>query len=360
MSEKVLVAMSGGVDSSVAAYLLKKQGYECIGCTMKLYDNEDIDVPKGHTCCSLSDVEDAKSVAYRLGMPYYVFSYEDSFKERVIDKFVREYLAGRTPNPCIDCNKYMKFDLLYHRARVLGCDYIATGHYARIVEGEDGGFRLLKGLDPGKDQSYVLYQLSSEQLSHTLFPLGGLSKPEVRRIAEEMGFLNADKPDSQDICFVPDGDYVSFIERYTGKSFEPGEVVNEQGKCIGCHKGAIRYTIGQRKGLGIAAEAPIFVTGKDVKTNTVFVGPESSVFKKTFTAIDVCWVAGAPKTGETVRCKAMTRYRKKEQPADIKVTGEKTIMGIFDEPQRAITPGQSVVFYDGDNVLGGGIIDTVE
>ncbi len=349
LSKKVLVAMSGGVDSSVAAYLLKKQGYECIGCTMKLHDN-----------ANEKDSKDAASVAEKLEIPFYVSDYKDVFREKVIKHFVEEYLAGRTPNPCIYCNKNLKFDVLRRKAAELGCEYIATGHYARIESAPDGSLVLRKALDAGKDQSYVLYQLSEEELKHTLFPLGGLSKPEVRHIAEDMGFVNAERPESQDICFIPDGDYVSFIERYTGKRFEPGEVVNESGKCIGCHKGAIRYTIGQRKGLGIAAEAPIFVTGKDVKTNTVFVGPESSVFKKTFTAIDVCWVAGAPKTGETVRCKAMTRYRKKEQPADIKVTGEKTITGIFDEPQRAITPGQSVVFYDGDNVLGGGIIDTVE
>ena len=218
--EKVLIAMSGGVDSSLAAKLMKDAGYDCIGCTMKLYDNDDAGLAKGHTCCSLDDVEDARSVAHRIGIPYYVFNFKDGFRENVIKRFISEYEAGRTPNPCIDCNRYMKFDTLYNRAQTLSCEYVVTGHYARI-EKVGGKYILKKALDETKDQSYVLYSMTQQQLAHTLFPLGSMKKTEVRKLAEESGFINADKPDSQDICFVPDGDYGAFLERYTGKIYPP-------------------------------------------------------------------------------------------------------------------------------------------
>ncbi|MGI6716862.1 MAG: tRNA 2-thiouridine(34) synthase MnmA [Eubacteriales bacterium] len=358
MSKKVLVAMSGGVDSSVAAYLLKKEGYECIGCTMKLYANDDVGIPREHTCCTLEDVEDARSVAFRLKMPHYVFNFTESFRSEIMDRFVNGYLSGLTPNPCIDCNRYMKFDLLYKRAEILGCDYVATGHYARIEEA-DGKYFLKKGLDPTKDQSYVLCPITQEQLAHTLLPLGNLTKAQVRKIAEENGFVNADKPDSQDICFVPDGDYVDFIKRYTGRQFEEGNIFDISGKVVGKHRGAIGYTIGQRKGLGIAAPRPLYVVDKDIEANTVTVGFEESLYKREIFASDMNWTSGDASLENPIRCKAMTRYRKAEQPATVYKEND-YVKIVLDEPGRAITPGQAVVLYDGDTVLGGGIITKVK
>lgn len=353
--KKVLIAMSGGVDSSVAAYLLKNEGYECIGCTMKLYANEDIGISATRTCCSLSDVEDARSVAHRLKMPYYVFNFTDDFKEKVIDKFVQSYQNGKTPNPCIDCNRYMKFDKLYERARILGCDYVATGHYARIVK-ENGEYLLKKGLDDTKDQSYVLYQMTQEQLAHTLFPLGGLSKAETREIAEENGFLNANKPDSQDICFVPDGDYAKVISNYSNFSQTAGDFIDKNGKVLGRHKGIIHYTIGQRRGLGISAPQSFYVCAISPKDNTVTLGSEADLYSTETSLLDVNWISGTtPK--EPVRCFVKIRYRQKEQPATVIATDDITAKVVFDQPQRAITPGQAAVFYDGDTVLGGGVID---
>ena len=256
--DKVLIAMSGGVDSSVAAFLMKEQGCECIGATMKLFHNEDIGVSRTKTCCSLEDVEDARLVALHLGIPYYVFNFSDDFKGQVIDRFISSYERGATPNPCIDCNRYLKFERLYERARILGCDAIVTGHYARI-EQENGRWLLKKSLNESKDQSYVLYSLTQDQLAHTRLPLGAMHKSETRRIAEEQGFYNADKPDSQDICFVPDGDYAGFIARYTGRDCPAGDFVDESGRVLGRHKGIVHYTVGQRKGLGIAADAPLYV-----------------------------------------------------------------------------------------------------
>lgn len=236
MAKKALIAMSGGVDSSVAAYLMKEAGYDCIGVTMKLYDNEDIGMAGEKTCCSLSDIEDARSVCVKLGIPYYVFNFKDDFKEKVIDNFISCYQNGMTPNPCIECNRHLKFEHLYKRAKVLHCDVIVTGHYAKITHDEQG-YHLLKGVDDSKDQSYVLYSLTQEQLANTCFPLGDYSKTEIRKIAEEQGFFNAHKHDSQDICFIPDGDYMSFIEKTTGKKSEPGDFVNQEGEVVGRHKG---------------------------------------------------------------------------------------------------------------------------
>lgn len=351
---KVLIAMSGGVDSSVAAFLIKSGGYDCIGCTMKLYHNEDIGVSKAHTCCSLDDIEDARAVAYRLNMPYHVFNFSDDFREKVMEKFVRSYEAGLTPNPCIDCNRYMKFDKLFDRAKVLGCDYVVTGHYARI-EQEDGRFLLKKALDLTKDQSYVLYAMTQEQLAHTLFPLGSLSKTETRRIAEKQGFTNASKPDSQDICFVPDGDYASFMERYTEKTYPIGDFLDESGNVVGQHHGAVQFTIGQRKGLGLAMGAPVYVFDKNMEKNTVSVGEEKLLYKRALIATDINWIAFDTPSG-TFRVKAKTRYRQVEQPATVTVMNDGRITLEFDEPQRAITPGQAVVLYDDDTVLGGGTI----
>jgi tRNA-specific 2-thiouridylase len=353
---KVLVAMSGGVDSSVAAWLLKQQGYECMGATMRLYENETVNVCRGNTCCSLEDVEDARSVARGLGIPYYVFNFTGDFERQVIRRFAAAYEQGRTPNPCIDCNRYLKFDRLYRRARELGCDYIATGHYARIAEdGPSGRWLLKKALDASKDQSYVLYDMTQEQLAHTLLPLGGLTKAEVRAIAEEQGFVNARKHDSQDICFVPDGDYAAFLERYTGKHYPPGDFLNGAGEKLGTHRGIIHYTVGQRKGLGIAADRPLYVRRIDPAANTVTLGENGELFSASLEAEELNLIA-VPGLEAPRRVTARVRYHQVEQPALLVQTGEDTARLTFDVPQRAITPGQAVVFYDGDTVLGGGVI----
>lgn len=262
MNKKALIAMSGGVDSSVAAFLMKEQGYECIGATMKLYQNDDIVINKEHTCCSLDDVEDARAVAHSMGMDHYVMNFKEHFKEQVMDKFVHCYECGITPNPCIDCNRYLKFEYLYQRAQELGMDYVVTGHYAQIVQDETTGRYLLKkAVDASKDQSYVLYSLTQDQLAHTQFPLGGMPKSETRAIAEAHGFVNAKKHDSQDICFVPDGNYAKFIEQHACKTYPEGDFVDVHGNVLGRHKGIIRYTIGQRKGLGLALKEPIGLSG---------------------------------------------------------------------------------------------------
>ena len=359
---KILVAMSGGVDSSVCAYLLKEAGHECMGCTMKLYDADDInhveestcDSCATKTCCSLSDIEDARSVAFRLGMKYQVFNFKDSFDEHVIAPFVNSYLRGETPNPCIDCNKHLKFDRLLERAKVLGFDDIATGHYARI-EYEDGIYKLKKAVDLSKDQSYVLYSLSQEQLAHIHFPLGGMTKSEAREIAEAQGFINARKHDSQDICFVPDGDYASMIERYTGSPSEPGDFVDMDCNFVARHKGLIHYTIGQRRGLGIPADRRLYVVSLDPAKNQVILGDNADLFSATVHVRDFHWSPGGDIPSE-IRCAAKIRYKHTEQPATLTYHGDGLATITFDEPQRAITPGQTAVIYDGDTVLGGGII----
>ena len=349
---KALIAMSGGVDSSVAAWLMLRAGWDCVGCTMKLFQNEDAGIPRERSCCSLDDVEDARAVAYRLGIPYYVFNFTDSFRQRVMDRFTDAYLAGRTPNPCIDCNRWLKFDRLWQRARELGCDAIVTGHYARIEEG-NGVWTLKKALDPDKDQSYVLYHLDQSLLPHVRFPLGRLTKQEVRAIAEEQGFINAHKPDSQDICFVPDGDYAGFIEARTGRRPEPGDFLSPDGTVLGRHRGIIHYTVGQRRGLGLSGGKPLYVVSVDAAANTVTVGPKEALFRRTAFVENFCWSAGSPPEAP-IRCAAKIRYRHSEQPCLLTPLLGGGARLDFDEPQRAITPGQSAVAYDGDAVLGGG------
>ena len=360
MCKKAIIAMSGGVDSSVAALLMKEKGYTCMGATMKLYQNEDVGLRREHTCCSLDDVEDARSVAYALDMPYYVFNFADRFKTDVIDKFVHSYETGVTPNPCIDCNRYLKFDKLFQRMVELNYDYVVTGHYAQIDFDENTGRYLLKkAVDHNKDQSYVLWSLTQEQLKHVQFPLGGMEKSEVRALAEAHNFINARKHDSQDICFVQNGSYADFIEQYTGKTYPPGDFVDTDGNVLGQHRGVIRYTIGQRKGLGLALPAPLYVKSGDIKKNTVTLSPESELFKKELTASGINLISVA-EIKEPIRIKAKVRYRQPEQWATVTQTGPDSLKVVFDEPQRAITCGQSVVLYDGDRVLGGGTIDSVK
>lgn len=356
MNKKVIIAMSGGVDSSVAAYLISKQNYNCIGITMKLYNNEDVGISKQKTCCSLDDVEDARSVAFKLKIPYYVFNFKDDFKEKVIKRFIDSYENGLTPNPCIDCNRYIKFEKLYWRAKELNFDYIATGHYVRIEKDEvTNRYLLKKAVDENKDQSYVLYSMTQDQLAHTLFPLGDLKKSEVREIANEQGFVNANKHESQDICFVVDGNYKKFIENYTKKSYPPGDFVDENGKVLGKHNGLIGYTTGQRKGLGIAYSKPLYVKKKDIKRNTVILSEEKGLYSTTFYVNNLNWIAFENIT-DPLKLRVKVRYSQQEQPATIYPEDSGTVKVVFEEPQRAITAGQAAVFYDGDIVVGGGTI----
>ncbi len=350
-----MVAMSGGVDSSVAAYLLKSQGYDCVGVTMRLFDNSLLGLEGESTCCSVDDVQDAASVCARLDIPHMALDMSSRFRTCVIDKFAAEYLRGNTPNPCIDCNRYMKFSALLERASEAGCDYIATGHYVRRVD-TSGGPELWKATDPAKDQSYVLAQLTPAQLRRSLFPLGELKKEEVRAIAEREGFINAKKRESQDICFVPDGDYLKFIRRYTGRESRPGELLDEAGNILGVHRGAAGYTVGQRRGLGVAAERPLYVKSKDMERNTVTVCFEEGLYSKACLVSDFNWITRPEKL--PVRCSARTRYRQTERECVVECYND-DIRIIFDSPQRAITTGQAAVLYDGDRVLGGGTINAV-
>ena len=352
-----LIAMSGGVDSSVAAYLMKQAGYRCMGATMRLYQNEDLGQCSFHTCCSAKDVEDAADVAFQLDIPFEVINYTDEFREKVIKKFIATYETGGTPNPCIDCNRYMKFDKMLAFAREHGLDYVVTGHYARIEQDPDTGRWLLKkALYGEKDQSYVLYVLTQDELAHTRFPLGGMDKPSIRVLAEKAGFCNAHKHDSQDICFVPDGDYAAAVERLTGARSVPGRFVDAHGNVLGTHRGIIHYTIGQRRGLGIAAEAPLYVCGIDVPNNEVVLGRNADLFSTELDASGCNWISGdVPQ--QPLRVTARIRYRQPEQPCTVTATGADTVHVSFETPQRAITRGQAVVFYDGDTVLGGGTID---
>lgn len=361
MGKRVMLAMSGGVDSSAALVLLQRQGYEVVGATMRLYDNEDIG-DKSSTCCSLSDVEDARAVAARFGVPHYVFNFMDRFRKDVIERFNDEYLRGLTPNPCIDCNRFLKFSALLERAEMMECDFIATGHYARIRFDEvSGRYRLLKAVssegENAKDQSYVLYDLTQEQMKKVLFPLGELEKSEVREIAKEYGLVNYDKPDSQDICFVPDGDYAAFLERYTGEALPGGYFADAQGNRLGPHKGLGRYTIGQRKGLGIALGKHMYVSAIDPAENTVtLVEDESLLYSRVISAGEVNFLSWPrEKLERPTPVQARIRYSQGLADAEAVMEGDRLRLR-FLEPQRAATPGQAAVVYRDDLVICGGTI----
>ena len=349
---RALIAMSGGVDSSVAAYLTSQAGYECTGCMMKLFE---ADASGESSCCSADDAEDARSVARKLGIPFYVFNYTDRFRSEIIDRFADYYLRGLTPNPCVDCNRIMKFGALMQRADELGIRYIVTGHYARIEAGADGAFRLKKAADPAKDQSYVLYQLTQEQFSRILLPLGEMNKEQVRALAAERGFINARKSDSQDICFIPDGDVAGAVRRFTGADPVCGDFTDKEGHVLGKHRGICEYTIGQRRGLGIAHETPLYVCSIDVENNRIILGSNSDLFSQSARLRCVNWIAGKAPERE-ISCCIRIRYHAPEVPAIVKPLPDGAALVSFTQPVRAVTPGQAAVFYDGEYVLGGGEI----
>ena len=386
---KALIAMSGGVDSSVSAYLMKQLGYDPIGVTMMLHDQDAASVYGTHTCCTPDDIEDARVVSSHLGIPFHVVNFMDGFKEKIIDKFINTYLLGHTPNPCIDCNRFMKFGKLFEMAEAEGCEKVVTGHYATVeYNPEEGIYRLKRGVDRTKDQTYVLYFLSQEQLARLVFPLGEYEKTEVRRIAEEQGLIVASKHDSQDICFVPDGDYAGYIEReaegqvdealedareLVRKQEEPdkshksetkyGKFLDIDGNILGTHKGYYHYTIGQRRGLGIAAEHPLYVVNIIPKTNQVILGSEDLLFRRNVTATDFNLIS-LPTRYKTMnddvikmRVTAKVRYRAKDTSGVLTLYSDGRAEMLFDEPVRAVTPGQSLVVYDGDYCLGGGVIN---
>lgn len=352
MAQQIAVAMSGGVDSSAAAWLLKEQGHDLMGITLTLFDDATANVPGNQ-----QDVEDAKAVAEQLGFPHYVFHMAQCFREQVMDRFAAAYEAGATPNPCVVCNRHIKFGALLEQARKLDAQAVATGHYAQ-VSWDEGSQRYLlrKAAHPEKDQSYVLYALTQDQLSASRFPLGHLSKNEIREIALSQGLVSARKRESQDICFVPDGDYAAFIRRHTGKEYPAGPFVDLKGKVLGTHTGIIGYTVGQRRGLGVSSnQGRLYVKEVRPGDNTVVLCDNQALFSRTLTANDLNLIA-LSRLDSPMRLKAKVRYRQEEQPCLVEQTGEDTIRVTFDQPQRAITPGQAVVLYDGDVVVGGATI----
>ena len=351
-SKRVVIAMSGGVDSSVTAALLKDRGFEVIGITMQIWERSQ----DRNGCCGIGSVEDAKKVAYKLGIPHYVLNFRDIFKEKVIANFCEEYKDGRTPNPCIRCNQYIKFDALLKKARQIGADYIATGHYARIeFENKRKRYLLKKGIDFRKDQSYVLYVMNQEQLQHTLMPLGKFTKTQIRKIAKEKNLPVANKPESQEICFIPDNCYGEFLKEYIPEGIRPGNIINKEGKVIGEHRGITFYTIGQRKGIGIAAKEPLYVTSINQENNTLVVGEKKDLFSDELIADNLNFVY-MDKLETPIKVEAKVRYLHPAAQAVVTSEGDGRAKVKFDQPQQAITPGQAAVFYNGDIVVGGGTI----
>ncbi len=354
MNKKVMIGMSGGVDSSSAAKILKDSGYDVTGVTMSLFNPEDTVNPE--KCPALSNINDAVAVAEKLGIEHMVLNFQNEFKEYVMKNFCDEYFFGRTPNPCVECNKFLKFGAMLEKALEMGFDYIATGHYAlKEFDEKSGRFIIKRPKDRSKDQTYMLYGLTQHQLKHTLFPLYNFEKSEIRKIAEEAGLINSSKPDSQDICFVPEGKYSEFIEKFSGKSSPKGFFKDKNGNILGEHKGIINYTTGQRKGLGIALGKPVFVTGKNIEENTVIIGDESDLLTTELSACNINFISVSEIT-EPMRVTAKARYNQKEQPATVIQTSDSTFKVIFDCPQRAVTSGQAVVLYDNDVLVGGGTI----
>jgi tRNA-specific 2-thiouridylase len=353
--KKVVIGMSGGVDSSVAAYLLKEQGYDVIGVTMQIWQEDKDYTEREGGCCSLSAVDDARRVANKIGIPFYVMNFRDSFKEKVIDYFVQEYIDGKTPNPCIACNKHLKFDELLRKAQGIGADYVATGHYAKIEQDENGRYLLIRSDDDRKDQTYALYNFTQEQLAHTLMPCGEYTKDRIREIAKEIGLSVYNKKDSEEICFIPDNNHGRYISEARPLEVVPGNFVDKNGNVLGQHKGIVYYTIGQRKGLGIALGRPVFVTDINPRTNEVVLGPEEDIFKTDLVAKDVNFIP-FDKLEEPITVEAKVRYSGKPAEAVISPLRDGKVKVRFKEKQRAITKGQSVVFYQGNKVVGGGII----
>ena len=379
--KKVLVAMSGGVDSSVAAAMLQRDGYAVVGCFMRLGSEDSLEAEGGacaqpqaggdnqkssfknqkshkQGCCSVNDAADARLVAATLGIPFYVMNFRKDFG-RIIDYFVDEYNAGRTPNPCVRCNDWLKFGKLHRYAKDIDCDYVASGHYARIKPTHDGAWALARGLDAGKDQSYVLFGTPRERLSEMLLPIGEMHKAEVRGLAERWGLPTFDKPDSQEICFVPDGDYAGLVERKTAGGFAPGSILDRSGTVLGEHTGHQHFTLGQRRGVGVALGYPIYVVGKDPAANTVTVGRKAELLTDGCTAGETNWLADEVPDA-WIDCEVKVRYNSPPVPASVRMVDGDAMQVRFDEPVEAVTPGQAVVCYDGDVVLGGGWIDTVE